>query len=147
MHQGTEIHGDCRESGAVKSWKARRKHAAMTLAELIVGLFLFAIVIIPVFGIIPLSYLSVKKAEDFSTASLYAQEIANSYRIHNPGLMVPSLCTKKDVLLNNTEYYVHIGLYGIDLELPHTLVDVVVTLYWKKIPEQTRIMTRVHYGE
>jgi len=124
--------------------KGRR---GLSLAELIVGLGLFAIVIIPIFGIIPTAYMSIKKAEDYSAASCYAQEVIEIYKVTNPSLTESYVTNGWDVVLNGTEYHVAVGLYGIDYNNPYRVVDVVVNMYWKKIPEKINVFTRVFYNE
>lgn len=126
--------------------RIRRKSRAMTLAELIIGLALFAIAIIPIFGIIPTAYMSIKKAEDYASASCYAQEVLEMYRMSNPSLTDEQhYHGSRDVILNNTEYKMYIDVYGMDENTPYETIDVVVNLYWKKIPEHLDVFTRIVY--
>jgi hypothetical protein len=122
----------------------------MTLAELIIGLCLFSIVIIPMFGIIPTAYTSIKKAEDYSSASCYAQEIIESYRAVNANLTIPYDSRAWDITLNTTDYHVVVDLYGIDQgagPAPHDLIDVVVNMYRRKIPQQFQFYSRIYYNK
>jgi hypothetical protein len=128
----------------------RAKHRAMTLAELIIGLCLFSLVIIPMFGIIPTAYTSIKKAEDYSSASCYAQEIIESYRAVNANLTIPYDSKEWDIQLNSTDYHVLVGLYGIDSGAypgSYDLIDVVVNLYRRKIPQQFQFYSRIYYNK
>lgn len=125
----------------------RRKKQAISLAEVIVGLCLFAIVIIPIFGIIPMAYMSIKKAEDYSAASCYAQEVLSIYRLNDPFLEDDHYRREWDIVMNNTDYTVSLDVYAVDKgTIPHELIDVVVNMYWKKIPEQIKVFSRVYYN-
>jgi hypothetical protein len=123
----------------------QKKTRAMSLPELIIGLALFAIAIIPIFGIIPTAYMSIKKAEDYSSASCYAQEVIDIYRADDPSLFDPYRHTSRDVFLNETPYHMDIGVYGMDENIPYKMIDVVVILTWKKIPERLSVFTRISY--
>ena len=123
-----------------------RKKRALSLAELIIGLCLFAIAIIPIFGIIPTAYFSIKKAEDYSSASCYAHEVIDNYRITNPSIS-DDVHREWPVCLNNTEYNVSVDLIPQDVGSPSNLIDVVVTLKWKKIPEQYTLYSRIFYSQ
>jgi hypothetical protein len=129
--------------------KNRREIRALSLPELIVGLFLFTIAIFPLFGIIPTAYMSIKKAEDFSAASCYAQELIEIYRLTDPHLMVSDSphTTNLDVKLNGTDYKVLLDIYNMDGNSPAKLVDVTVNMYWKRIPEHISVYSRVYYNE
>ncbi|MDQ7825765.1 MAG: hypothetical protein RDV48_23390 [Candidatus Eremiobacteraeota bacterium] len=129
----------------MKRTGAPARERGLSLAELIIGLFLFAIAIIPIFGIIPTAYMSIKKAEDYSAASCYAQSIIELYRITNPDIMYDQQIAF-DKVLNNTEYHVVTDLYGRDPQFPHKLMDVVVNIYWKKIPERVTVYSRIFYN-
>jgi exopolysaccharide biosynthesis protein len=127
--------------------KSRKNNRAMSLAELIVGFLLFAIVIIPIFGIIPTAYMSIKKAEDYSTASCYAQEVLELYSLSDPSFTQDDFHNEWDIDLNNTEYTVILDLHALDKKESHCLIDVVVNIYWKKIPEHIQVFRRVYYNE
>jgi len=125
----------------------------LSLAELIIGLALFAIVIIPIFGIIPTAYMSIRKAEDYSAASCYAQELVELYRLSNPSISDLNVHNEWDVILNTTEYRVAVDVYGVCCNIygvsepPYRAVDVVVNMYWKKIPEHLSVTTRIFFNE
>ena len=124
----------------------RKKLMALSLAELIIGLCLFAIAIIPIFGIIPTAYMSIKKAEDYSTASCYANEIVEIYRLSNPNLTQDHIHNTWDTALNNTEYTVVVDLYGQGVPSTsgsYKMMDVIVNIYWKKVPEHIGVFTRI----
>lgn len=125
----------------------RKKNQAMSLAEVIVGFLLFAIVIIPTFGIIPTAYMCIKKAEDYATASCYAQEVLEIYSISDPSMTPDEFHRTWDTILNNTEYHVTMDVYALDERSPHSLLDVVINMYWKKIPEKVQVFRRVYYNE
>ncbi len=122
----------------------------MSLAELIIGLTLFAIAIIPIFGIIPTAYMSIKKAEDYSAASCYAQEIIEVYRLTDPALEDPVVTTEwYPVKLNGTDYLAQVSLYGIDpiASGQHRVIDAVVIMKWQKVPDQIQVFTRIFIND
>jgi hypothetical protein len=130
--------------------RERKKSMALSLAELIIGLCLFALAIIPIFGIIPTAYMSIKKAEDYSAASCYAQEIVEIYRLTDPALHDQYTTSPwYHVKLNSTDYSVIVGLYGIDYGAsdPCRVVDVVVSMKWQKVPDKISVFTRVFYND
>ena len=116
----------------------------MSLVELIIALCLFAVAIIPLFGIIPTAYVSVKKAEDYSAASFYAQQVTEIYRISNPHIE-DDFHNEWELAMNNQDFRVVLDLYGADRQIPCRLVDVIVNIYWKNIPEHVNVYTRVYY--
>jgi hypothetical protein len=124
--------------------KGSIKKRGMSLAELIVGLCLFSIAIIPLFGIIPTAYMSIKKAEDFSAASCYAQEIIEIYRQENPSFTGYNFHRRLDPTLNGTDYHVDLDVYDIH---PGVMIDVVINIYWKRIPEHISVFSRMYYNE
>lgn len=134
------------EMSRVAGSESRKHHnaAGISLAEVIIGLCLFAVAIIPIFGIIPTAYMSIKKAEDYSAASFYAQQVTEIYRISDPSLE-DDFHNEWDLDLNNQGFRVVLDLYGADRQRPHALVDVIVNLYWKNIPEHVNVYTRVYY--
>ena len=145
LRTSSASHAGGDQAAAGMSRLKRKSRQALSLAELIIGLCLFAIAIIPIFGIIPTAYMSIKKAEDYSTASCYANEILEMYRLSDPLLTDDDAHTQWDVDLNQTEYTVKIDIYARDEIKPHKLLDVVVNIYWKKVPERIDVFTRVCY--
>ena len=121
----------------------------MSLVELIIGICLFAIAIIPMFGIIPTAYISIKKAEDYAAASCYAHQVIEFYRLNDPGI-TDDMRNHWPFVMNNTEYEIYLDLYPRDNPpsgAASSLVDVVVDVQWKKIPEEIVLYSRIFYGQ
>lgn len=126
-----------------------KRWTGATLAEVIFAAALVAVALIPIFGIIPTSYMCIKKAEDFAAASNYAVELIEDVRTYFPlyqpmGGSLPDHVIYDNFIMNDTGYKVIRWIYGVDPSYPHKVVDVKIILLWKKIPERLVMTTRIY---
>jgi Tfp pilus assembly protein PilV len=128
-----------------------RKAEGLSLVEVIVAVALLSLILIPLVGVFPTSYMSIKKAEDYQTAASYAQALIQEVQADPPDLdTLDQQVDRFEVVLNGTAYLVTRGIYAVDTPRegrPHKLVDVAVHLAWKRIPESLLVTSRLVFNQ
>jgi uncharacterized protein (TIGR02598 family) len=120
----------------------------LTLVEIIVAVAILASSILIIISIIPTGVLSLKKSEDIQSASAYGMELIEEVRNSRPDYQnypVTDLDVEKS--LNNTNFRFQRDIYAIDLQTPHRLFDIIVTVNWPRQPQPLRLSTRVYFQE
>jgi len=126
----------------------KNKVSGLTLVEIIVAVAIIATALILIVSIIPTGILSLKKAEDYQSASSYGMALIEEVKNRRPEHLaypVTDLDFNRD--FNNTTFHFQRDIYAIDVQVPHRLFDIVVTINWSQQPEPITLSTRVYYQE
>jgi|GEM_PF-1614739 len=129
-------------------WCNDMKEKGFTLVEIIVAFAIFAASVMIIISIIPTSVLSIKKAEDMQAANSYGLTLVEERRNNRPSYSsypVTEFQTEKKI--NSTVFTMQRDLYAIDIQEPHRLYDIVVTIRWARQPQPLVLTTRVYYNE
>jgi prepilin-type N-terminal cleavage/methylation domain-containing protein len=134
------------EEAEERFWGSRRKAAwGFTLIEIIMALALFSMCIFLVINVIPTGVMTLKKAEDLQSASLYGQEIIeDAVRSFPKGAAYfPVKDREFDITMNSTQFHVTREIYNVDTCTPPKLFDIVVVVSWDRQPMPLRLGRRL----
>lgn len=119
-----------------------------TLIEVIVATALVAISLFIIASIIPTGILSLKKAEDYQSASALGMSLIEDVRAekpHHASYPVTDLVTERE--LNNTQFHVQRDIYALNQQSPPRFFDCLVTIRWNRQPVPLKLSTRLYFRE
>jgi len=120
----------------------------LTLIEVIVATALIAISLFIIASIIPTGILSLKKGEDYQSASALGMSLIEEVRSekpHHSSYPVTDIVATRE--LNNTLFTLQRDIYALDQQSPPRFFDVIVTIGWNRQPVPLRLSTRLFFRE
>ncbi|MDQ7822007.1 MAG: type II secretion system protein [Candidatus Eremiobacteraeota bacterium] len=121
---------------------------AFTLIEIVVALAILAASLILIISVIPTGVMSLKKAEDYQSASAYAAYLVEEARQQRPpSASYPLTDWVGEKAINRTVFTFQRDIYAVDRQEPHRVFDIIVTVRWVRTPRPLTLSTRVYFQD